>query len=549
MPYGAPPPGAGYGGPPPGAPYGAPPHQHQINGGHPPAGGPYGAPPAGPYGGGAPAGPYGAPAGGPRQQPPANPYGAPPQQHGGANPYGGGGGGGHDAPAPNYRPAGGGAIVRNEAPAQILDIDSLNPYQNRWTVKARVTNKSDIRRYTNARGEGKFFSFDLLDAKGGEIRVVGWNDQCDRFFDQVTQGTVYMLSRASLKNKRGNFNQTRHQYEIHLENGSLLEPVLDDAGDIPQIRYNFAPIAAIEDFPQGSIADVVGVVETVQDWGIITRKDGTEVKKRAVTIRDNSGRSIELTLWGNYVEQPGTQLQQAVQGGYHPILAVKGARVGDFNGKTLSTVASSHVAVDPVDIQEAGQLRSWYDSVGAHEAVHALSNARAGGGGRSDRRISLSQVNTEQLGMGQPAWVQILGHVTYIRSENFAYPACPLPNNETGKPCNKKMMPQGDGEPMFCERCGKSAQPEYRYILSMQVADHTDNHWCTAFNEAAPEVLGKSAGELKALQDAGDPSFEGVVSVSHRIALGLNLYASNDEHVDLLCTVKIPKIFKEGFAT
>jgi replication factor A1 len=34
-----------------------------------------------------------------------------------------------------------------------------------------------MHRYTNARGEGKFFSFDLLDAAGGEIRVVCWNDQ------------------------------------------------------------------------------------------------------------------------------------------------------------------------------------------------------------------------------------------------------------------------------------------------------------------------------------------------------------------------------------
>jgi ssDNA-binding replication factor A large subunit len=58
-----------------------------------------------------------------------------------------------------------------------MPINALNSYQNRWTIKARVTNKSEIRRYSNARGEGKFFSFDLLDAAGGEIRVVCWNDQ------------------------------------------------------------------------------------------------------------------------------------------------------------------------------------------------------------------------------------------------------------------------------------------------------------------------------------------------------------------------------------
>ena len=44
----------------------------------------------------------------------------------------------------------------------ILPICSLNPYQNRWTIKARVTNKSDIRRWSNARGDGHLFSMDLV---------------------------------------------------------------------------------------------------------------------------------------------------------------------------------------------------------------------------------------------------------------------------------------------------------------------------------------------------------------------------------------------------
>ena len=66
-----------------------------------------------------------------------------------------------------YKPAGGGAIERHDTHANILPINALNSYQNRWTIKARVTAKSDIRRYSNARGEGKFFSFDLLDGQEG----------------------------------------------------------------------------------------------------------------------------------------------------------------------------------------------------------------------------------------------------------------------------------------------------------------------------------------------------------------------------------------------
>lgn len=47
-----------------------------------------------------------------------------------------------------------------------------------------------------------------------------------------------------------------------------------------------------------------------------------------------------------------------------------------------------------------------YDNGGGSMAAEALSNARAGGG-RADRRIFLSQIKDEGLGVGAPAWVQV----------------------------------------------------------------------------------------------------------------------------------------------
>lgn len=85
---------------------------------------------------------------------------------------------------------------------QIVPIQSLNAYQNRWTIKARVSQRSDMRRYSNARGEGKFFTVDLLDADGGEIRAISFNETADKF-DQILQmGNVVTISKASLKPKK-----------------------------------------------------------------------------------------------------------------------------------------------------------------------------------------------------------------------------------------------------------------------------------------------------------------------------------------------------------
>ncbi|EDV18754.1 uncharacterized protein TRIADDRAFT_62772, partial [Trichoplax adhaerens] len=45
----------------------------------------------------------------------------------------------------------------------VFPISSLTPYQNRWTIRTRVTSKSEIRKWSNSRGEGKLFSVDLID--------------------------------------------------------------------------------------------------------------------------------------------------------------------------------------------------------------------------------------------------------------------------------------------------------------------------------------------------------------------------------------------------
>lgn len=503
---GAGPPPQQYGGPPP-QQYGGPPQAYNAGGGFggpPPGNQPgsaYGGPPpnqgGNPYGqpGGGGRG-YGAPVGGGYGAPNV-PYGAAPaqqqqQQRAPGNPYG--------QPAQQYR--GAGPVARNEAPSHIMPINALNSYQNRWTIKARVTNKSDIRRYTNARGEGKFFSFDLLDAQGGEIRVVCWNDQCDRWEPVIDQGKVYLISKASLRNKRGNFNQTRHQYEIHLENSSVVE-ACNEEDDIPHIYFNFCKIAAVEDTPPGNSLDVIGVVENVMDWVTITKRDGTDTQKRSLTIRDDSNRSIELTLWGKYANEPGDHLQAAFQNGVHPIVAIKSARVGDFNGKTLSTVASSTVMVDPLDVPEAVQLRQWYDSGGATMVAEALSRPS---GGRNDRRITLAQIKDEGLGLGEkPDWVLVSGAITFLRNENMFYAACPNKLAE-GRQCNKKLQDNQDGT-WSCERCNGNFEPEYRYMLNFQLSDHTGEAWVTAFQEQGLDIMGRSAADLKDMQqtlDEGD---------------------------------------------
>jgi len=91
-------------------------------------------------------------------------------------------------PPPMY--ANRGPVARNEAPPKIIPVNALSPYSGRWTIKARVTNKAALKQYSNPRGEGKVFNFDLLDADGGEIRVTCFNAVADQFYDQIVVGNL-----------------------------------------------------------------------------------------------------------------------------------------------------------------------------------------------------------------------------------------------------------------------------------------------------------------------------------------------------------------------
>ncbi|XP_057813034.1 replication protein A 70 kDa DNA-binding subunit A [Cryptomeria japonica] len=409
---------------------------------------------------------------------------------------------GRPASTPSYQPpsmySNRGPIARNEAPPRIIPISALNPYQGRWTIKARVTAKGDLRRFNNAKGDGKVFSFDLLDSEGGEIRITCFNSVADQFYDRIENGRVYMVSKGSLKPAQKNFNHLNNEWEIFLESTSTVEACLEEDNSIPQQHYNFRPISEIEHMENNSMVDIIGVVISINPSSTIMRKNGTETQKRALQLKDMSGCSVEVTMWGAFCNKEGQQLQEMCDSGTSPILAVKAGRISDFSGKSVGTISTSQLSVNP-DFQEAHKLRDWYEKEGRNIAPQSLSKEGAGGG-RVDMRKMVSQIKDEGLGRSEkPDWISVKATVSFIKVDNFCYTACPLMVGD--RQCNKKVNNFGDGT-WQCERCNSSfPECDYRYLLQVQVQDHTGLTWVTAFQEAGEEIMGVPAKQLYMLKN------------------------------------------------
>eukprot|EP00286_Rhodomonas_abbreviata_P019133 CAMPEP_0181311156 /NCGR_PEP_ID=MMETSP1101-20121128/12979_1 /TAXON_ID=46948 /ORGANISM="Rhodomonas abbreviata, Strain Caron Lab Isolate" /LENGTH=436 /DNA_ID=CAMNT_0023417853 /DNA_START=23 /DNA_END=1333 /DNA_ORIENTATION=- len=374
-----------------------------------------------------------------------------------------------------------------------IDISALNMYNNGWTIQGRLTVKSAMRTYKNARGEGRLFNIDLMDSSG-DIRGTFFNDDADKWFTTLVPNKVYKVRGGTIKQANPQFNQTKSDVEITFNRDTTFEALPDSLA--PQIQFSFRSIADIEKTDPNTVIDVLAIVQEAYPLGSVTVKSGAnagnQIAKRDVMLVDQGNKTIKLTLWDdhkNIVSEDTTT---------NPVIAIKGVRVSDFGGRSLSTTRSSLVELNP-DLPEAHALKGWYEMQGSSSTFQSVSGM---GGGMKDPRKTCAAIRDEQLGHKEkPDYFTLRGWVTYFKHDGtWNYAA----NPDT----KKKVVQQGDGwydeaTERTIERC------ERRYVLSLSASDHTGSHWFSAFDDQGRALLKISADELQELKDSGSSQFEG----------------------------------------
>ncbi|RCV06480.1 hypothetical protein SETIT_1G166000v2 [Setaria italica] len=375
-------------------------------------------------------------------------------------------------------------VARNVSTSRVVPISALHPYDTRWTIKARVTAKTAVKHWNNARGTGRLFSFDLLDGEGGEIRAVCFKEAVDQFYDLIEVDKVYLISRGSVRPAQKQFNALNNDNEITLEAlTSSVEICSSDDYNIPRAQYNFRQISEIEDIDSQTVIDLLGVVTSVGPSVLITRKNGIETQKRTLQLRDMSGWSVEVTFWGNFCDVEGQQLQLQCD--------------------------SVQPGKNKPDFSDADRLRQWYIAEGENTACVSLSREQFNS--VQAVRKTIAQIGDGNLGRDKANWITVKAAISHVHTDSFCYPACPLIFNE--KPCNKKVVDCGDGT-WLCERCDKSfGNCEYRYAVRFQIQDHTGTIYVTAFQEAGEHIFGCTAQELHTVRniDRDDARFTEII--------------------------------------
>ncbi len=263
---------------------------------------------------------------------------------------------------------------------------------------------------------------------------------------------------------------------------------------MPQVRFNFTNIGDLQTVEKDTTIDTIGILKEVGETSqIVSKSTSKPYDKRELTLVDNTGYSVRLTIWGNSATAFDVMPESVV--------AFKGVKVSDFNGRSLSLLSSGSMTVDP-DIDDAHKLKGWYDAQGRNDtfASHAgMSGSMGAAGGRGDPFKTILQVKEENLGMTENTdYFTVKATNIYVKQENFSYPAC------LSEGCNKKVVELEPGQ-WRCERCDKShPKPEHRYIMSINASDHTGQLWLSCFDDVGRLIMGMSADQLMELKENND---------------------------------------------
>lgn len=204
-----------------------------------------------------------------------------------------------------------------------------------------------------------------------------------------------------------------------------------------------------------------------------------------------------------------------------------GARVDEYNGRKLSSVAQTLIEVNP-NRPEAARLKRWFADQ-QHSSYTSLTTASWANESRPTERVSIAELRQRALAASETeledrgCWFSCQATlVTIDRDRQFYWVACPN--------CGRKVMPSAgsefdiSGAPLdpltpysnasetyVCSGCAKQVDaPVRKYLLSIEIADITGSLRCTALGDKGHLIMGSvTADTLARLQtEAYNPSVQ-----------------------------------------
>eukprot|EP00438_Fugacium_kawagutii_P001245 Skav223441 [mRNA] locus=scaffold350:694905:703551:+ [translate_table: standard] len=380
-------------------------------------------------------------------------------------------------------------------------IRELSTYQGtKWTIKGRVTMRAPMREFKARNGgEGKVFHVELLDAEGGEIRASFFNEAAEKLHSVMEVGKVFKLTKGSVRIANRQYNTCKHRYELVFDKMAQVDEVEDDK-KIEIVKYKIENLRSVKGKSLPCSVDICGIITSYEQPIAFESKDGKKLVKRNITVADDSGMSMNVTLWAERAQKDDSAFSGS------PVVALKGVLVKEWQGGLSGSLMEGGLLDLKSELPEAKRVLEWWKTSGHAQDFTFISQTTGTPGLRMSGKIAdivemkqaCEQVVADQ--QTYSVYCRLAAVQTRKRDEvqPLFYVACLEPKEGMqGKmlPCNRRV-----DENEFCAVCQKKSKVGPRLNLRCKFEDASGNCWVTTFHPAAEKVLSLTAQEVQEIE-------------------------------------------------
>ena len=405
----------------------------------------------------------------------------------------------------------------------------LNTLSSDYKLLIKVTSKVEIKPFKN--GNGKLFSFTIMDEFGSKMQAIGFDKIADKFKDMIAENNIYEITGGYIRTADKRFDPPGSDYKLILNDSSIiikknnLDNCIKDKFCDPDNK--FCTLREVKDANVNSIVNVICIIGDKGEPTYKETKNGSLLIRKTIVL-DQSNEKMELTLWRNF-----TQLK--INNG--DLLVCQKVRVNDFGGKNLTSTTESKIFINPPisdfpDIsKEILALKIFSEQNELNKGI-IESNDKDKDKEKNNNNTNTSNNNnfynkskneTNNFNYNNNyhnknyndkivyidsildemdkyvfsdfdhrfPFYKIRATVTHLgHTEKNFYAGCP--NRE----CNRKVsFSNGDWICQYCRQSFKT--PKYYYSLNIRVKDCSSEYWVDIFGKPAELVMNMSADEYR----------------------------------------------------
>ncbi|KAM3143675.1 hypothetical protein pb186bvf_004171 [Paramecium bursaria] len=222
-------------------------------------------------------------------------------------------------------------------------IRTLDDKSDRVYIKARIICKSDLKQSTKEHWNGQYFTIQIVDQEGDQIKGVFFNNLCDKYYDLLEIDVSYEFYNFQVKLNTFEDKNCNFEYGLIFKGRCQINKQDED------IPMKWSRIEEIQLKPIGSIINLLAYIAVE-----CQNESGTGQKsfeRRQLALRDNTG-TILLNIW------PPTLYR--VQRFGNIFISIKNIIINKLNYLQLNSIDGTKFEVKVEKLSQINHFKSLY---------------------------------------------------------------------------------------------------------------------------------------------------------------------------------------------